>query len=361
MIDRRRFLGSALSLGLAPLAGATTGTGHHLRVSGRWVSGNRRLAPPSLIDGRVLFAGDASIGRLDPAQAQIQWSTPHGLPGAAVFRPRGTTDLLLAGSLGQLAAWQPGTDEAHWRYTAQTQIGTPCLAGKHLYAGDGHELLAFDAHSGSIRWRFAAIADTRISYAPVVAGEIVFVGPGDGRLYALASDDGQPRWIVERMAEWQYLRQLQVSGEVLVAGGYKEKLYGLDLADGRQRWAFSAGNFINSQHVADGVAYLWSPTGWLYAIETASGVMRWRHRTSDYRGGSASWASVMAELVTAEGKLHALDLANVLHVLATDSGEEIARVTLPEAVQPWVLPLAGGELLFGSREGLLFAGRLINA
>lgn len=362
MIDlsRRRLLGGALALGLAPLAGAAARTGSRLELAGRWATGNRRLAPPGLVDGQVLFAGDTTLGRLDPTGAQPTWSTPHALPGAAVFRPRGTTELLIAGSLGQLAAWRPGHEVASWRYPAREQIGTPCLAGEHLYAGDGHELLAFAANSGTVRWRFAAIADTRISYAPVVAGETVFVGPGDGRLYALAVSDGQPRWVINRMAEWQYLRQLQVSGEVLVAGGYKEKLYGLDLVDGRQRWAFSAGNFINSQHVANGVAYLWSPTGWLYAIDTASGAVRWRHRTTDYRGGSASWAPLMAELVTADGKLYALDLANVLHVLAVDSGEEIARAALPEAVQPWVLPLPGGELLFGSRDGALFAGRLLS-
>jgi outer membrane protein assembly factor BamB len=361
LINRRRFLGGALALGLAPPTSAVEKTGSRLQVTGRWLTGNRRLAPPTLLDGRVLYAGDTTLGLLDPTQAQALWSTPHTLPGAAVFRPRGVADRVIAGSLRQLAAWRPGHDKAIWRHPAKEQIGAPCLASNSLYVGDGHELLAFDADSGNIRWHFAAVADTRISYAPVVAGETVFVGPGDGRLYALASDDGQPRWVVERMAEWQYLRQLQVSGEVLVAGGYKEKLYGLDLADGRQRWAFSAGNFINSQHVADGVAYLWSPTGWLYAIDTASGAVRWRQRTTDYRGGSANWASVMAELVTAEGKLYALDLANVLHVLAVDSGEEIARVPLPESVQPWLLPLAGGELLFGSRDGLLFSGRLINA
>jgi len=356
LIDRRRFLGGTLALGLAPLTGAGATSG--LEVTGRWPTGNRRLAPPSLVDGQVLYAGDATLGRLDPARAQPLWSTPHRLPGAAVFRPRGDGDRVIAGSLGQLAAWRPGIDAARWRYTAQTQIGTPCLAGNQLYFGDGHELLAFDANSGAIHWRFAAIADTRISYAPVLAGATLFVGPGDGRLYALDRADGQPRWVVERMAEWQYLRQLLLSGDVLVAGGYKEKLYGLNLVDGRQRWTFSAGNFINSQHVADGVAYLWSPTGWLYAIDTDSGAVRWRQRTSDYRGGAADWAAVLAELVTADGKLYALDLASVLHVLAVDNGAEIARVRLPEAVQPWLLPLPGGELLFGSRDGVLFAARL---
>lgn len=359
--SRRRLLGGALAVALTPRPGATERRGKRLQPTGLWISGNRHLSPPSLVDGHVLYAGDTTLGVLDPAQPTPLWSIKHHLPRRAVFRPRGNAECVIAGSLDQLAAWRPGTDEAQWRYSAKTQIGTPCLAGERLYVGDGHELLAFDTDSGAIHWRFAAIADTRISYAPVVAGNTVFVGPGDGRLYALTTSDGQPRWVIERMAEWQYLRQLQVSGEVLVAGGYKEKLYGLDLADGRQRWAFSAGNFINSQHVADGVAYLWSPTGWLYAIDTASGSMLWRHRTTDYRGGSASWASIMAELVTADGKLYALDLANVLHVLAVDSGEEIARVTLPEAVQPWLLPLPGGELLFGSRDGALFAGRLINA
>jgi outer membrane protein assembly factor BamB len=356
LIDRRRFLGGALACCLAPPSRAGTAT--RLEVTGRWVTGNRRLAPPALVAGQVLYAGDATVGRLDPAGIRGPWSTAHRLPGAAVFRPRGDGERVVIGSLAQLAAWRPGSDAAQWRYTAKTQIGTPCLAGNGLYVGDGHQLLALDPDSGAVRWRFAAIADTRISYAPVLAGDTLFVGPGDGRLYALAAADGEPRWVRNGIAEWQYLRQLQVSGEVLVAGGYKEKLYGLDLADGRQRWAFSAGNFINSQHVAAGVAYLWSPTGWLTAVDTASGAVRWRQRTTDYRGGGADWAAVMAELVAADGKLYALDLASVLHVLDLASGDEIARLRLPEAVQPCVLPLPGGELLFASRDGSLFAARL---
>lgn len=354
MIDRRRFLGGALALGLAPLAGAAPG----LHVTGRWATGNRRLAPPALIDGQVLYAGDTTLGRFDPSGARPPWATPHRLPGAGVFRPRGDGERVIVGSLGELAAWRPGDDAARWRQPAAIQIGTPCLAGDTLYVGDGHHLLAVDAASGTQRWRFAAIADTRISYAPAVAADTVFVGPGDGRLYALDSADGRPRWARDGSAEWQYLRQLQLSGEVLVAGGYKEKLYGLELADGRQRWAFSAGNFINSQHVVGGLACLWSPTGWLYAIETDSGTVRWRHRTSDYRRDRRNWAPLLAELASADGRLYALDLGHVLHVLDLASGEPLADVALPEPVQPWLLPLPGGELLFGSRDGVLFATRL---
>lgn len=352
--DRRRFLAGALACCLAPLARGIDTTG--FQTTGRWLTGNRRLAPPTLAGGQVFHAGEATLGRLDLASRQITWTTAHGLPGGAVFRPRGDERRIIAGGQRALAAWSPGDDRARWRAPAQVQIGTPCLAADDLYVGDGHELLAIEAGSGYRRWRFAAVADTRISYSPAVAGDTVFVGPGDGRLYALDCADGRPRWVVEGMAEWQYLRQMQVSGEVLVAGGYKEKLYGLDVADGRQRWAFSAGNFINSQHVADGATYLWSPTGWLYAIDTASGAVRWRRRTTDYR--AAGWAPVLAELASADGRLYALDLANVVHALDLNSGEEIARATLPEAVRPWVLPLPDGELLFGSQDGALLAGRL---
>jgi hypothetical protein len=165
---------------------------------------------------------------------------------------------------------------------------------------------------------------------------------------------------VERMAEWQYLRQLQVSGEVLVAGGYKEKLYGLDLADGRQRWAFSAGNFINSQHVADGVAYLWSPTGWLYAIDTA------RQRAlapSHHRLPRRQRQLGAGDGRTGDGRRQALRPRSGQRAARTGHRQRRGDRPSDTAGSGATLGAATarrGELLFGSRDGVLFAGRLLN-
>lgn len=325
-----------------------------VRLVRRWATGNQNLAPAALIEGHLLFAGEQTLGLIDPTAETPLWVRPHQLPEGAVFRPRAAAGTAICAGRRELGAWGLESGEPIWRRSALRQLGVPCLDGDVLFLGDGHELLALDLASGDPRWRFAAIADTQISYAPVATDDTVLIGPGDGRLYALDRTNGQTRWVLNRSEDWQYLRQLQVAGNTLVAGGYTEKLYGIDLTSGTLLWSFSAGNFINSHHVAGDTAFLWSPTGWLYAIDIHSGEERWRHRTTGYRGGPHEWASLMAELTSRDGRLYALDLAHVLHVLDQSQGEEIARYVLPAPARPFVLPLTTQEAVVGGNDGDLW-------
>jgi len=356
---RRLWLAALAASCIAPriaLAARQAARPEPLRITRRWTTGNTRIAPPTVADGRVLVAGNRQLGLFDLNAESPRWTIEHGLPEGAAFRPRATPEIALCGGRRELSAWRLADGAPLWRRPAAFQIGTPCLHGDTLYCGDGHELLALDVRTGRERWRFAALADTQISYAPTATDATVFVGPGDGRLYALDAASGRPRWTLEGLADWQYLRQLHLAGNLLVAGSYKEKLHGIDSATGKQLWEFNAGNFINSHHVSDGTAYLWSPTGWLYAIDTASGNVRWRHRTTDYRGDPRNWASLLAELVTQRGRLYALDLGNVLHVLDTGDGRELARLTLAETVAAFVAPVDTGVttgVLLGTAQGEL--------
>jgi outer membrane protein assembly factor BamB len=145
---------------------------------------------------------------------------------------------------------------------------------------------------------------------------------------------------------------------VLVAGAYTERLYGISTRDGTVLWSFHAGNFINSHCVADGTAYLWSPTGWVYAVDTATGLVRWRHKTTDYGEGAANWAPVMAELAVEGGCLYALAMDQVLHVLDAQTGEPRARLPLPEPVRPAVLPIPDLGLVFATMQGDLILAHL---
>lgn len=163
---------------------------------------------------------------------------------------------------------------------------------------------------------------------------------------------------MNRIDEWQYLRQLHVDGSSLIAGSYKEKLHGLDLANGQQTWEFSAGNFINSHHVATGLAFLWSPTGWIFAIDTATGKTRWRHRTTDYRDSQRNWGALMAELTSDASSVYALDLNHVLHVLAREDGHSRGDFKLPEPVRPFVTLIDENRLLCASNSGDLLLMRI---
>lgn len=317
----------------------------------RWASSNRTLAPLTQHKGQVLFAGNHSVGRIDLNLAQPIWNVAHGLSGAAVFRPRSAGRMVLASSLNALGAWDGAQGGRRWLYAARTQMGVPWVAPERTFVGDGHELLAIDNANGKVLWRFAGTPDTLTSYAPTLAGDTLFFGPGNGLLYALSASDGRLKWRLDRGDEWQYLRQLYVGGDVLVAGSYKELLYGISVADGKVLWKFYAGNFINSHHVAGDTAYLWSPTGWVYAIDIQNGSVRWRRQTTNYGNASSNWGPIMAELVTHGEQLFALDMFNVLHVLSSKTGAEIARVVFPQALRPTLLPRDGAQAVVATEQG----------
>lgn len=332
-------------------SGSASGVQAAPMVVRRWDSGNARLAPLTAHGPEVLYAGDSHLGRIDPARPEPVWHVAHGLPGDAVFRPRAAGPLVLCGGLGEIGAWALADGERRWRHAAQVQLGVPWVTPELTYVGDGHELLAVDNASGQVRWRHAGTPDTITAYAPVLSGQTLMFAPGNGVLYALDASRGQLKWKLDRSHEWQYLRQLHVSGGVLVAGSYKEMLYGISVSEGRVLWTFNAGNFINSHHVAGDAAYLWSPTGWVYAIDTRSGKVRWRHRTTDYRSGASGWGPLMAELVTRGGHLYALDMKHVLHVLDRETGDEVRRVLMPHRLRPTLLPLAEREAAVATDEG----------
>jgi outer membrane protein assembly factor BamB len=346
---------AVLASGLVPELGTTAFAGalRAPKVVAQWDSLNSLLAPLTHHQGEVLFAGNRSLGRIDPAAEGLVWNVEHGVTAGAVFRPRAGGDVVIAGGLNALGAWSWASGQPTWHHKAAIQIGVPWVTPKASYVGDGHHLLAIDNTQGTILWRYAGTPDTLTSYAPTVSGSTVMFAPGNGWLYALSTVDGSVQWKLNRSHEWQYLRQLYVSDGVLVAGSYKELLYGISVADGKVLWTFNAGNFINSHHVAADTAYLWSPTGWVYAIDIQNGNVRWRHQTTNYGQSANNWAPLMSELATYGENLYALDMRNVLHVLNKSSGEEIHRVAFAHALRPVVLPLPDQQAFVATHQGLV--------
>lgn len=357
-LGRRRFLIGAAAVLSSPAAAvaAPRQKATAMPVTTVHQTGNRGLVPLAAAAGSVFWAGEASLGAWAIAESAVRWQ--RRAEDTSQFRPRVAGGVVVTGGAGFLAGWDAGNGRPLWLRRPDIQFGTPVLAGDRLYCGDGHRIRALRTSDGEPLWSFATTPDTLVSYAPAVAGEVVLCGPGDGRLYAVSAVDGGLLWRVDRSAEWQYLRQLWLHGDILVAGSYQEKLYGIATATGEVLWNFYAGNFINSHHVADGVAYLWSPTGWIFAIGAESGVQRWRHRTTAYRGGSDEWAPLMAELASSGGRLLALDMESVLHVLDCGSGREVSRQRAPLAVRPFVLPLPDGKVMLGGTDGSLLTASL---
>jgi len=349
-LNRRQWLAALVAGGLWPTS-AVFSAGKSPTVLRQWASGNHTLAPLALLDGQILFNGERTLGRIDPQQASTVWNVAHHLSSNAVYKPRAAGQLVVTGGLHALGAWQLADGQKRWLHPAQIQVGTPFVTAERTYVGDGHALLALNNVSGAIDWRFAGTPDTLASYAPTVAGETVFFGPGNGVLYALNRADGALKWQRDNSREWQYIRQMYVSGQVLVAGSYTELLYGIAVDNGKILWKFKAGNFINSHHVAGGSAYLWSPTGWIYAIDVLTGSVRWRHQTTRYGNSAANWGPLMAELVTFENQLYCLDMNQVLHVLDVASGQELHRIPFARDLRPTLLALPQQQAVLAGGSG----------
>ncbi|HSQ06726.1 MAG TPA: PQQ-binding-like beta-propeller repeat protein, partial [Chromatiaceae bacterium] len=179
----RRSLLAGLAAGLVwgppRLAAQTQVPGAVLR---RWSTGNARLAPPARAARWVLYAGDQTIGVIRPDRpdgTDPLWARPHGLAGAAQFRPRAADGRLVCGGPQGIGCWRLADGEYLWGYRPRAQLGVPLVAAQRTYLGDGHEVIALDNRTGDPVWRFAGLADTLISYAPAMAGETLFVGSGD--------------------------------------------------------------------------------------------------------------------------------------------------------------------------------------
>lgn len=312
----------------------------------RWKTGNNQLYPFSL-DGKSLYlSGESFIEYWNPDDGIRIWQ--QSLESPAVFRPRLTADLVISSGRSHIAAWKRLDGINQWSYTGKAELGVPLLHQQRLHFGQGHGLETIDVKTGEHLWSFDTTVNSRIGYAPAAIANTLFLGAGDGVLYALSCNDGKLRWKVDREKDWQYLRQLAVSGETLVCGGYHDEILGLDINDGGIRWRFNAGNFINSQLVHNGTIYFWSPTGWVYALNASNGEVLWRTLTINYRNpvSKKNWAPIMSEMVADKDYLYVLAMDNVLHILDLKTGKEVERFCLNIHLRPFIVLEAGSKRAF---------------
>jgi outer membrane protein assembly factor BamB len=112
--------------------------------------------------------------------------------------------------------------------------------GTSMFRGGAARTGVYEAQGGQalvgLRWRFTTEGD--VISSPTVVGSSVYVGSGDGRLYAL------------------------------------------NLETGAKRWSYDAGNpVMASPAVGDGRVYAGTRDGHYFAVDAGTGAVRWRFAT----------------------------------------------------------------------------------
>ena len=181
-----------------------------------------------------------------------------------------------------------------WRtMTGGDVISSPVVAGDVVYVGSGDGFLyALDRATGDLRWRWDA--GSPVASSPAVGEGLVFFGARDGRYHALDAATGRPKWHVATGADvpfpWGhesgdiYLSSPAYTNGVVVFGSGDGHVYAVDARTGKVRWRADAGGRVRSSPaIADGSVYAGSADGRVYAYDLSSGRTRWRFETEGVR------------------------------------------------------------------------------
>jgi len=200
----------------------------------------------------------------------------------------------------------PTLTTVKWRFHTRGRIfSSPAVHGGAVFVGSGDgRLYAVRAADGSELWHFATKG--AVNSSPAVWSGTVFFSSVDGNVYAVNEANGMERWRFHTKGERRFsapgihgmqpktevmpdpfdvfLSSPAVSDGTIYIGSGDHNVYALDSQTGRLRWKFTTGNVVHASPAIDGgILYIGSWDRYLYALDAATGKLRWKFLTGDDR------------------------------------------------------------------------------
>lgn len=225
--------------------------------------------------------------------------------------------------------------------------GTPSVAGELVYIGAYNgRVYAFKSSSLEVRWTYP-----RTDYLePIIGGtlvmrDLVYFTTSDGEVYALDAATGDMVW--QFQAGDKIWSTPVGDGSRVYVGSFDNKLYALNAETGAQEWAFEAqGAVASTPSIYNGLVYAGSLDRHLYAVDGDSGRQAWR-----FMGGSWFWATPVAY----EDVLYAPCLDGKVYILDADTGEEVAEAIDLESPVSSSPVLVDDMVIIASQQGIIYA------
>lgn len=195
----------------------------------------------AIVDGVVYIgSADGYLYAYDLATGAQRWRFDAG--GAITRSPAVDGGLVYVGAAGGLlSAVDASSGRRRWLdQLGPGQIPTPAVADGLLVAGSGldegtapHIVFAFDAATGTERWRYSSPSGQQLLIAALGDG-YVFAASADGHVYALDTGQGKLQWTFDGHGTLGSDDAL-AAGVLYVAGGDRA-VYAVDEHTGKQLW-----------------------------------------------------------------------------------------------------------------------------
>jgi len=177
-------------------------------------------------------------------------------------------DAMFRGNAGHTGVYSaPGTPkftQVKWQFHTSGQVlSSPAVAGDKLYFGSGdHCLYALDLDTGAQKWKFKT--EGRVTSSPAISAGVVYFGSFDGNFYAVNAATGDLKW------------KFKTEGERRFAAKH---LHGAEPASETMPDPFDF--YLSSPVVWNGGVFFGSGDTNVYALDAATGNLKWKFKTGD--------------------------------------------------------------------------------
>ena len=225
-----------------------------------------------------------------------------------------------------------------------------------------------------VKWKFHT--DGSVFSSPAVVNGVVYIGSGDGNLYAVDQETGALKWKFPTGS--RVTSSPAVDGGVAFFTSYDGNFYAVDTATGKKKWSFkTAGErrfagkhlhgsvpmaeimpdpfdfYLSSPTVFNGVAYFGSGDGNVYALDTASGTLKWKFQTGDVVHASPAIADATLFIGGWDSYFYALDAVTGKEKWRFKTGED-PDMHNQVGIQSSAAVM-DGTVYFGCRDSNLYA------
>jgi outer membrane protein assembly factor BamB len=263
-----------------------------------------------------LLAGGAAIG-LAGGYAISQEKTPENINRRNALNGSVSASLarmtVYCATLGEIYSLHADTGAVRWtRPLNSSEVLAVDRRGVYVAGGYDHSVYCLDPVTGAIRWttrigKYGDLDPNSWEYpSPSVDGNLVYIAPGGGYIYAIDAATGRLRW--------------------------------------RQHAASDAYGQVPVVH--RGIVYVGSPDSYVYALDALSGEFRWRFGS----GSQSRQVGAQGVLTIVQGKLFA-EGADHLYALTLESGKVVGEY-------PPAMPCTNGIVYTSTADGSLQAKEL---
>lgn len=140
------------------------------------------FGPPAVVDGEMYVPGEEIVA-LDLDEGTRRWTAT--MPASAGGRPAATGDAVFVGSeAGHVLALDRATGETRWQARAAAEVRTIAVGQSSVWVGDDTgAIYAYGLADGTELYRDRS--EDGNDRALAVAGDLLFVGEPEGRIYRI--------------------------------------------------------------------------------------------------------------------------------------------------------------------------------